>query len=230
MTETSTTDITDFLTNNPNYFVENPEILKSIKIPHECGTAISQLEYQLKYLRDENQHLNLKMVDLIQVARENDLLSERMHRLTVDVMQCSNIEELVPTVQDLLRDKFGVDIVHFRLFPTSASSSEQLGFRAPDHEGWALFRDILDGNRINLGALTEDENNFLFDADKDQVNSSAVLPLKREKVIGLLGLGSFANDRFSRQMGTVYLQQMAAVIGQALANFGIVEPDQVSNG
>ena len=53
--------VTDYLKNNPNFFVENPLILTELKIPHESGTAISLVEKQLAVLRDQNQETNQRL-------------------------------------------------------------------------------------------------------------------------------------------------------------------------
>ena len=77
----SSDSIVDYLLSHPEFFEAHPELLVKLKVPHPSGTAVSLIERQVEVLRGQNRQLERKLVDLIEVARANDTLIERIHRL-----------------------------------------------------------------------------------------------------------------------------------------------------
>ena len=86
--EDSLTDeaVAEFLTQNPDFFERNSHLLKALRLPHASGGAVSLVERQVSVLRQRDVKLEKQLKDLIQVARDNDVLSAKVHRLSIELL------------------------------------------------------------------------------------------------------------------------------------------------
>ena len=67
---------------NPDFFERHATLLTKLKLPHSRGAAaVSLVERQVLALRDKNQALETRLRELIEVARGNDVLAAKIHRL-----------------------------------------------------------------------------------------------------------------------------------------------------
>ncbi len=111
----SDADIVKYLSGNPEFFVENKEILVGLKVPHESGSAISLVEKQVSVLRSRCSHLENSLRDLIAVARHNENLHQRLHALIQDIITAPSMAEIVSLTQSSLRENFSAENVHIML-------------------------------------------------------------------------------------------------------------------
>ena len=76
------TAIADYLQSNPDFFERHATLLTKLNLPHNRGSsAISLVERQVAALRDKNEKLETRLRELIEVARGNDALAAKIHRL-----------------------------------------------------------------------------------------------------------------------------------------------------
>ena len=61
--------IKEFLLVNPNYLVDNPDILNALNITHESGIAVSLIQKQVELLRSDLHIANEKLRSLINIAK-----------------------------------------------------------------------------------------------------------------------------------------------------------------
>ena len=106
--------VIEYLQQNPEVLMAYPAIFSSLSIPHETGVATSLLERQLKLLRDENQSLKSKIDELVVIARENEELNQRFHRLALELMHADQLHDVLAMVQDQVQTFFYTDFVCFR--------------------------------------------------------------------------------------------------------------------
>ena len=74
-------EIIDYLRAHPDFFERHPEALAAIDIPHPTGDAVSLIERQVRTLRAQSNNYRGQLESLVSVARENDGLAKRLHRL-----------------------------------------------------------------------------------------------------------------------------------------------------
>ena len=74
----------EYLQTFPDFFERNDVLLGKLRLPHlrDSGSTVSLVERQVEVLRDRNQSLERKLKELLDVARSNDQLAERIHRLS----------------------------------------------------------------------------------------------------------------------------------------------------
>jgi len=202
--------IAGYLSAHPDFFNRHPEALAAIDLPHPTGDAISLIERQVRTLRDQATLYRRQLEDLVGVARENDTLAKRLHRLTLALIETHSFDEVLNTLQDELREQFKADAVEMKLF-----ASDQLEAHA--HEpGPALFRDFLQRARPNCGQLDKAKLEYLFGPQAGETGSAALIPLTAPPLAGVLAIGSRDPDRFHEGKSVDFLQRLAEVVSAKL--------------
>src|SRR5437773_762465 len=80
--------IVDYLQHNPDFFERNAPLLSKLRLPHDRGPAtVSLVERQVQVLREKNQSLESKVREFVEVARGNDALSAKIHRLACGLVR-----------------------------------------------------------------------------------------------------------------------------------------------
>lgn len=207
--------VVDYLQLHPEFFETNPELFVRLRIPHPAGGAVSLVERQISLLRQQNRQLERKLIDLVEVARSNDQLMDRMHRLTLALFEADDLHGVVHAVHEQLRDGFGADEIVFISFDASVPEPARTVGR--DEPALGEFRNFLDGGRPVLGKLKPSQLEFLFGEHAGSIGSAVLIPLGERAERGMLAIGSRRADQFNPTMGTVYLARMGALLGTALA-------------
>lgn len=202
--------VADYLVAHPGFFERFPDALAAIDIPHPTGDAVSLIERQVSVLREQNQHYRSQLQDLIGVARENDALAKRLHRLTLALIETRSFDEVLNTLQDELRTLFEADAVEMKLF-----SAEQLEEHASE-PGPAMFHDFLERQRPSCGRLSAEQLDYLFGSQAGETGSVALIPLQSSPLVGVLAIGSRDPERFHSSKGVDFLQRLADVVSATL--------------
>lgn len=202
--------IAEYLTSHPDFFNRHPGALAAIDIPHPTGDAVSLIERQVRTLREQSDNYRAQLERLVAVARENDALAKRLHRLTLALIETQTFDEVLNTLQDELREQFKADAVEMKLFAT-----DQLEAHA--HEpGPALFRDFITRARPNCGQLDKDKLEYLFGPQAGETGSAALIPLTAPPLAGVLAIGSRDPERFHEGKSVDFLQRLAEVVSATL--------------
>ena len=92
--------VTDYLVQHPEFFESHVDVLAKLKVPHPAGHAVSLIERQVEVLRQQHRQMERKLVDLIEVARGNDALIERIHRLALALLEAQTFADRLYAVQE----------------------------------------------------------------------------------------------------------------------------------
>ena len=201
--------LTGYLAEHPDFFDRNPELLASLVLPHSSGKAVSLIERQVTALRQQAEQSRRRLEEFVAIARENELLNERLHHLTLHLIGCGDFDEVVNTLQDLLHDDFRAEAVELHLYSTSEADYQN----NPDLDG---FRDFLNGEKPRCGRLTEEQLKYLFGPQAEDIASTALIPIKGEGLLGVLAIGSHSEHRFHPGMGTDYLIRLGEIVSKTL--------------
>ncbi|MDQ2695867.1 MAG: DUF484 family protein [Pseudomonadota bacterium] len=207
--------IAAYLRAHPDYFERHLELLKVLRIPHPCRPAVSLLERKLQLLQDQNGQLRRKLVDLVEVARDNDQLADHLQRLALALIEAQGLDEVLHNVKGVLRDELNADFSALRLAarPLEPNLAGEEEFRAWDP---ALFESLLHGRRPVCGRLTREQATSLFAEAAPRVASAALVPLAGAVWQGLLAIGSREQGRFYAGMGTLFLSRVGTLVSHAL--------------
>ncbi len=203
----------EFLSKNPDILMSYPEVFGAMTIPHESGGVVSLVERQMKMLREENQVLKKNMDELVGIARENEDLNQRFHRLALELIGANQLDDVLAMVQNQVQTFFYTDFVQFRFLPSILDRKNRLKphYLSRDSgiletvEPWVLNRKPV------CGHLDAKINSELFSGNVS-VGSSALIPLFHTNDLGLLCLGSTSALRFNKSMGTIFLQQLGELV------------------
>ncbi len=205
--------VIEFLRENPDILMSHPEIFASMTIPHQSGGMTSLVERQMKMLRDENSTLKKNMDELVNIARENEELNQRFHRLALELICTDQLDDVLAMVQNQVQTFFYTDYVRFRFLPSVFDRKSRLNahYLSSDNGILHTIEPWLKKRKAVCGRQDEKINQVLF-GDGVNIGSSAIIPLFHTGDLGLLCLGSVSDTRFNKSMGTIFLAQLGELV------------------
>jgi uncharacterized protein YigA (DUF484 family) len=205
-----------WLRDHPEFFTHHPELVEELRIPHPCRPAVSLLEYQNRLLREHVQRLHDKLMELVNIARDNDRLAERVQRLALGLLDArGGLDELLHGIKAILRDEFKADCTALCLaVPPTVSLSAVEELLRPDVVG--LFEEVFRAGRPQCGRLSREQAAALFGDGACHAVSAALIPLDSSQWRGLLAVGSGDANRFHPGVGTLFLERIGQLVSQAL--------------
>lgn len=215
--------IAAYLQQHPEFFERNAALLTKLKLPHSRGAAaVSLVERQVLALRDKNQTLEARLRELIDVARSNDVLAAKIHRLACRLVRARNATVLLDSMESSLREDFGASEWLLLLAParaTGLSSIDSRHLRMIDSSAPELkmFETLFEAARPRCGQIRDSQRDFLFGAGTIEIGSAALVPLGREAGFGLLAIGSPDAQRFHPTMSTDFLARIGDLVSEAVA-------------
>jgi len=214
--------VIDYLESNPEFFEDNLDLLSSMSLPHPSGGAVSLVERQLKLLREKNTQLTTRLHSLIEIARDNEQLSIRMHKLTLGLIDSQSLDGLIKHFEERLRRDFQISHVQLKLLAPKGQSFEtdnQQVLIQPGHADLKTLNPFLNAKRPVCGKLSEAQEEAVFHDEAVDIRSAAMIPLLRNGVSGFLALASHDVHRFQRGMGTLFLTQLGDLVAHAVSRF-----------
>jgi uncharacterized protein len=205
--------VVDYLSEHPDFFLHHPNLLGEIEIPHESGAAVSLIERQVESLRKQLSETRQQLNEVMEVARHNHSLQERMHRLTLELIDAATFDEVLNALEDELHDDFKADAMELRLFSSSRVDEH---FEGKINDQIETFQNFFDQTQPICGQLEPEQLNYIFGVDSDRIASTALIPLKSDGVLGLLAIGSVDAKRFAPHHGTDFLTRLGEIISRTL--------------
>lgn len=214
----SADQVAAFLRKNPQFFEYNAALLTDLYLPspHGGGT-VSLAERQQLTQRDRIRVLEAKLADFLQFGRENDQISEKVHRLSLGLLAAPTLEVMVQLLMLDLRNSFSVPYVGLRLWanPKNSSDADNEVFKPIDAELRSWAQGLIEpycGHRPGL----ELDNWF---GENAIPKSFALIALRSDKVSGLLAIASEDDQRFHPEMGTQYLARIGELVSAAMLRY-----------
>jgi len=214
-------EVANFLADNPEFFQLYPELLETLSVPHESGSAVSLVERQIDLLRDKNKQLTEQLNSLISIAHDNNNTQLQIHKMVVEVLASSNAEPALLHLTTQLIKEFQVDHVAVRLLADTSRPLEDID------ESWVLSgksaRNTLDDftptNEPLCGRLKQGQLKRLFGEKAETIGSSVLIPLRKDALYGVIALGSTDEHRFNPGMDTLYLKRLGELVAASLVRF-----------
>jgi uncharacterized protein YigA (DUF484 family) len=213
-------EITSWLEANPDFFQRNPTVVAGLKLPHASGGAVSLVERQIEVLREKTQAADLRLAELVSIARANESLAAKIHQFTRRLMRAPTRREILIQLDRGMREDFDVSQTVLLLF-TAGSEAGDLRFVRPvdaNDQNLAGFENLLASRRPRCGQIRDSQRDFIFGPDSSLIGSVALVPLAAgDATMGLLVLGSQNRERFHPGMSTDFLALLGELISDALA-------------
>lgn len=206
-------DVIDYLSRNKDFFNDHAEIFGELLLPTEDnGNIVSMATWQVDVLRKKNKQISRQLNNLVKVARDNDLLAQKIHQITLALLDKTVLDDIFTILYDNLCDNFHTDHVAVRIFdtePPEPFSGREFVSKDSDK---VLFKNILKDAQPVCGQMDQSQKIFLFDNDAEQINSVVIMPLSGSGWSGILAIGSIDGDRFKPDMHVELLINMADVL------------------
>ncbi len=215
---TSAKEVAEYLKKNLDFFESRPELLANLKLKHHSGSVISLIERQVDVLREKNRELEQKLNNLISIARENDALNKRMQKMTLSLIEASDLNEIMTSIQESLRNDFEADSVVIRLFRQPDEDIESVKVTIVDRRDPRLdiFKRFFESRKPICGQLSKEQSDYLFAEESSQIASAVLLPICGNDCYGMLAIGSADSKRYYSGMGTLFLTYLGDIIGLIL--------------
>lgn len=214
--------IGEYLQTHPDFFERNGALLAKLRLPHlrDAASTVSLVERQVEVLRERNQTLERKLKELVEVARANDALAERIHRLTQRLIRAHAIADTVTAIETSLREDFDARNAVLVLFMDAARTLEGQGrflrTGEPGDADMKSFESLLQSAKPRCGQIRDAQRDYLFGKDSVEIGSVALTPLGQKGALGLLAIGASDVDRFHPGMSTEFLSRIGELVTYAL--------------
>jgi len=216
--------VSRYLEDNPDYFLRHPDSLARLTLNHEVdGRAVSLIERQVQVLREQGQSLQSQLHDLVGIARENEMLGNRLHHFALAMIDCTMLDDVFDSAYLIMREDFKLDAAAIRFRPETKDNSSRPEFVVGKDKRFDNVLAMFHTSKPLCGGKYKTEvMAFLFGEQAAEVKSSALIPLGLKRPQGLLCLGSRDPRRFRSGMGTLYLAKLGEMLTHNLARHGVV--------
>lgn len=207
--------VSNYLRAHPQFFEQHAALLAEMYLPSSHGNGtVSLAERQQLAQRDKIRVLEVKLAELLRFGKENDAISDKVHRFSLGLLSIQNFNVLVQLLQHSLREDFNVSYVGIRLWvpPLMSDDAEHQAFQPIDAElkSWAQgLTTPYCGSKAGLDIAD------WFGAEATP-KSFALAALRSEKVFGLLAMAAEDENRFYTDMGTLYVKRIGELVSAAL--------------
>lgn len=209
--------IADYLLAHPDFFRQRRKLLTQLSIPHPSGGAVSLVERQVEVLRQENHQLERRLVDWMEVARENDQLLARLHSLAAALLVSPDALARLTILKERLRTEFeasAVDILIYLDTPLRVPADiRRVARDAPHLDGLAR---LLQSAHPVCRALSESRRQSLFPGNP-KLASAAFVPLGPNGDWGFIVLASDEAEHFHPGLDTTYLARLGMLASAAVS-------------
>ena len=209
--------VRDYLKQNGDFLQRNPDMLDHLHISHASGSAVSLVEKQVSVLRERNIDMRHRLTALTANARDNDKLYEQTRQLILALLDAGNVDALYAAFMNAMENDFKVDYASMILFGESVDGGTCR--IEPAEKAKIEIGALLKSRQPVCGVLRKEELAYLF-PDAGEVGSAALMPLANGDELGLLAVGSADANRYSSNMGTLFLNHIADVIVRLLPRLG----------
>jgi len=219
--------ISDYLRADPLFFERNAHLLTELYLPSPHGNgAISLAERQQLAQRDKIRAQEAMMLQLIENAKENDETTQKIHALSVDLLNHRQLNQIETIVGESMAAAFQVDSAHLHCWmPTHHEAWNKNPIFAPFPEIFSQWVSTLEhpycGEKPAPLAIYLEEalKSFAFiPLFKKIPAQDALETMQHLPAIGVLILASKDEQHFKAGMGTVFLSRIGDLVSAALVN------------
>lgn len=207
-------EVAEYLQRNPEFFESHAHLLTEVFIPHpHGGRTIPLAERQLLAMRDKNRAMEDKLLELVEFGEENDAIGQKVHELSLEMLAARDLDEVLGAVYAGLKLDFAVDDIGLRLFSPHPDARPEFALLSAEVKN--LIGHML---TPSCGPAAHREIAEWFDST--EMRSFASIPLRIEnQPLGLLVLASNSPTRFHKDMGTLFLSRIGAMVAAAVSKY-----------
>ena len=221
--ETTLTDghVAEYLRSHPDFFERHPDALRDLELHHQPGrAAVSLVQRQVAMLRGLNEELRAQLKELVSVARDNQELVEKIHRLAISLVGEVDVKRRVRLLRTRLKKDFGIENAVLILFAEPYPITSRDPFLKVVERGDARlksFASFLKSSEPLCVRLRPAQRRFAFGGGQAELKSAALIPLGRHAEAGFIVIASRDPDHFHPGKRADYLGRLGEVVTMALS-------------
>jgi len=212
------TQVVAFLKANPDFLARHPELFEVLELRHASGAAVSLIERQVEILRGKSGRLEDRLKTLLEAARDNESRAANVHRLARSLIRAPTLAATITALRKCLREDFNVDDCWVGISAGALKRHDIEGLYVIDPAGPVAraFENFFRTRLVECGPLDEARARLLFPQAKALPQSAAIVPLEKEKDLGMLVLASADPQRFQPRQGKLFLDMTAELVAAAV--------------
>lgn len=207
-----------FLKADPQFLTRHLDVLEFLELTHVTGTAVSLIERQVELLRGKNAQLESRLERMLENARDNESRADRTLRLALILIRSPSLAAVAAGLRTSMREDFGLDDAFIGISSALFKRHDIEGV-VPVDPGGAIARaydNFLRTRLIECGPIDEERSKLLFPKATVPMASAAVVPLEKDKHLGMIALGSRDPARFQPRQGKLFLEMVAELVSAAI--------------
>ncbi len=200
-------EVAAYLRKNPDFFVKYPDLAKYFELESAQKTNVIPIKNkQLKKIQQDKSKLETSLENLLEIAEQNDKLADQIHRITIDLINSTDLENLIIKFHSNLTNEFKVQHSALRLWNIGKKIPKRLVSNDPS---LLSFAEELSGPNFSQKLFKQIVGTFEFESDD---GSYAYCPIRTTKTFGILILFSSDKNHYARQKDTVYLRRLVELL------------------
>lgn len=208
-------DIANYLVNTPDFFERHADVLAAVQLtsPHSHRT-ISLQERQAEMMRAKIRELELAQSHMVRYGQNNVAIADKMNTWIEQLLAAQSTDAMLDTISPGLAHTYDIAQSALKVWGVPGIS-DTVAIAADDAVAVAVQAQAA----IACGPLAEGDALRQALPDPSAVASAAVLPLRRnadEAPLGVLILASDDAERFTPDMGTLFLERVGLLTTAAL--------------
>lgn len=185
-------DVSQFLENNPSFFLQHGHILTKLHLPNTVdGNVANFNDFQARKLKQKLTKYEDRIALLMRTAIQNENSTHQLNQLILDVLRCESLTDMEKLLDTELKGTFDLDYVSFSESHCAVQSK-----------------------RVTLRQVQAKDVDYCIE-NADETYSEAVLKLENEQgeAFGTLLFSSRNPQRFYDGQGDNLLDFFAQVVG-----------------
>ena len=193
--------IIDYLYDHPEFFLQHPELVSRLRLPHQQKGSVSLVERQLELQREKIRSLEDDITRLMSIARQNEHIFYALNDLHLQLLTANDQSALLHALQ-----AFTSKLPHVQscILVDLQQKTEQVA------QLQLILQRRLSGKSYYFGRMNRDEMSALFEPHIHSV-SLQLLKVSDEQQF-LLAFGSDSDEHFQPDMDTLFLDHLAKLV------------------
>lgn len=207
----------DYLQDNPEFFLRNPELLTSLKLVEQHRGVVSLVERQQQQLRTKIHNLEEEITQLMATAQHNESLFALYNDLYLQLIDTQSLTELLATLH--LTTTQLLSLADCKLWLTADYANSPAVKNNPGivtSNCQEIFDNRLTHEPFYFGRLQQAEQQLLL-GESHQGSVVLIRLTHLAKPLGFLAILSDDVEHFDPKMDTLLLGQFRKLVAKLIA-------------
>ncbi|OCG62277.1 MULTISPECIES: DUF484 family protein [unclassified Gilliamella] len=205
--------VSQYIIDNPDFFIRNARCVESVQVPHPVRGGISLPEWYMARQRNKIKQLESEITLLMEHASANELLFNQMMDLQIELFKAQDLNQLI-VILNTWAKSLGLSGAYLYLFDdkwllSAPSNYYHLALNTLQFDFIRVRH--LQYSQQYLGTLNSTEIDFLL-PEHGYIGSVALSLLGQFGDLGLLMFTSTNPEHYQAGQGTLLLEKMSEIL------------------